>query len=83
MPINGAKCVYSHIGDTKVIRYSRGEEPVLVVWSHKDLGVTVSHGLNTTIHYRWVSTKRFGTLRLIDEYLLSEMLMCSLRYAQP
>lgn len=62
MFINVAKCVYIDIWDTKLDRYGIGEEPVIVVRSRYDLGVTVIHHLETMAHCRTVTVKEFRSL---------------------
>ncbi|CAH8652546.1 unnamed protein product [Schistosoma bovis] len=62
MPINSEKCVYMHLGDSKVNTYNIGDVSLPVVRSHKDLGVTVSSDLKTTAHCREVAVKGFRTL---------------------
>ncbi|KAH9590904.1 hypothetical protein MS3_00003399 [Schistosoma haematobium] len=62
MPIDAEKCVYMHLGDSKVNKYNIGDVSLPVVRSHKDLGVTVSNDLKTTAHCREVAAKEFRTL---------------------
>lgn len=45
MPINAARCVYMHFGETMVNKHGVGEVTVPVIRVHKDHGMTVSNDL--------------------------------------
>lgn len=45
MSVEATKRVYIHIGDTRVNKYRVGKVSILEIWSHKDLGVILSHDL--------------------------------------
>lgn len=62
MHINAAKCVYTHVGNAKLNRYSLGEESVPVLLSIKHLRVTESHKLKTTVQCRELVAKRLSIL---------------------
>lgn len=62
MPIEAAKCVDMHFGDTEINRYSIGEVRVPMFRPHKDLEATVSHNLKTTRQCREVAPKGFRML---------------------
>lgn len=48
MPIRAVKGVYAHIRDIKANMYRVVEESVPAVWSHNDLGATVSYDIKIT-----------------------------------